>query len=517
LTVGLTQVVQRPALNLLILGLVLLSLTFHECGHVAACRYGGARPGNMGIGLYLVWPAFYSTVTDAYRLNRVGRLRTDLGGVYFNVLFLTGTALTYLRTGEPWLLVAVLALHTETAWQFLPSIRLDGYYMLADLVGVPDLFSYIGPVLKSLVPGRAAHPRVRELRRWSRRVIVLWVSLIIPVLLVYLLAFLLALPRSLGVLGSAVLEYRGTVEAALTSGDVPTVTLSMFQLFLLLLPWAGFLLLAATLLRTLARAAVTHWGWTWHSPALGPVVRGGAAVATVVFVAAAAVWRVAVVAGMTPPGGAEARIMAGALGVVRLGPARAPGVAPGEVAVREQLVAYARLTGAFDRHAHVLAGARELVVLACAVLVLSFLALGLALRWRWWALVIPLVGVTAMGPAVSVLATLGPGVVGAAWTAAGITLLILGVGERRARHYRPRPVLCRAFVVLGGAALAAGVATEPLLAAPSRWPASWPWCVRAVGWGGHRAGCCWSSARSRSPPSPLPPPPRCCGCPRRQR
>ena len=36
----------------------------------------------MGFGLYLVWPALYSTVTDSYRLARVGRLRTDLGGVY---------------------------------------------------------------------------------------------------------------------------------------------------------------------------------------------------------------------------------------------------------------------------------------------------------------------------------------------------------------------------------------------------------------------------------------------------
>ena len=38
----------------------------------------------MGTGLYLVWPAFYTDVTDSYRLGRAGRLRTDLGGLYFN-------------------------------------------------------------------------------------------------------------------------------------------------------------------------------------------------------------------------------------------------------------------------------------------------------------------------------------------------------------------------------------------------------------------------------------------------
>src|SRR3712207_9226743 len=80
--------------------------------------------------LYIVWPAFYSTVTDSYRLDRVGRLRTDLGGVYFNAVFLVGLGLLYLQTGTPWMLLALIALHSGTLWQFLPSIRLDGYYKI---------------------------------------------------------------------------------------------------------------------------------------------------------------------------------------------------------------------------------------------------------------------------------------------------------------------------------------------------------------------------------------------------
>jgi putative peptide zinc metalloprotease protein len=64
--------VTQPVLTLLVLAMILTSAAFHECGHVSACRYGGARPGVMGFGLYLVWPALYSTVTDSYRLSRVG-------------------------------------------------------------------------------------------------------------------------------------------------------------------------------------------------------------------------------------------------------------------------------------------------------------------------------------------------------------------------------------------------------------------------------------------------------------
>ena len=50
------------------------------------CRYGGAEPGEIGVGVYIVFPAFYTDVTDSYRLGRGGRVRTDLGGLYFNVL-----------------------------------------------------------------------------------------------------------------------------------------------------------------------------------------------------------------------------------------------------------------------------------------------------------------------------------------------------------------------------------------------------------------------------------------------
>jgi hypothetical protein len=43
-------VVSHPVSVLVLLGLTLLSTLFHECGHAAACRYGGVRPGVIGMG-----------------------------------------------------------------------------------------------------------------------------------------------------------------------------------------------------------------------------------------------------------------------------------------------------------------------------------------------------------------------------------------------------------------------------------------------------------------------------------
>ena len=69
---GLREVIYSPVLLLMLLGGVVVATAFHEIGHATACRYGGARPGVMGVGIYVVWPAFYTDVTDAYRLGKGG-------------------------------------------------------------------------------------------------------------------------------------------------------------------------------------------------------------------------------------------------------------------------------------------------------------------------------------------------------------------------------------------------------------------------------------------------------------
>lgn len=254
--------VYQPALTLLVLGLLLASAAFHECGHVSACRYGGARPGVMGFGLYLVWPALYSTVTDSYRLGRAGRLRTDLGGVYFNAVFIAGMSLVYLYTGSPWLLVAIVALHIETATQFLPMIRLDGYYILSDLIGVPDLFSRMGPVLASIIPGRPTHPRVQELKPWVRRTITLWVLIVVPYLLYWLVGFLIVIPRVLPVVWRRLAFLIHEVQLAAAASHAAEAALGVVQIFLLLLPWVGSLLM----LGMMARRPV-KWLWARWNPA----------------------------------------------------------------------------------------------------------------------------------------------------------------------------------------------------------------------------------------------------------
>src|SRR6202012_4821101 len=48
LSLAFRQLLNDPVSLLLVAALSLLSGLFHECGHAAGCRYGGARPRRIG-------------------------------------------------------------------------------------------------------------------------------------------------------------------------------------------------------------------------------------------------------------------------------------------------------------------------------------------------------------------------------------------------------------------------------------------------------------------------------------
>jgi putative peptide zinc metalloprotease protein len=226
------QALYEPAIFLIMFAALVASAAFHEIGHATGCRYGGADPGRMGCGLYLAWPAFYTDVTDAYRLDRRGRLRTDLGGVYFNVIVIIGTMGLYLLTRWEPLLLLIVVEHIEIVHQLLPIVRLDGYYIVADMTGVPDLFTRMKPILVSLVPGKKADDKVKVLKPWVRVAVTTWVLIVIPALLLQLVIILIQLPRILGTAWDSFGRLLQQVQHAATPIAGVTATIEMVALAL---------------------------------------------------------------------------------------------------------------------------------------------------------------------------------------------------------------------------------------------------------------------------------------------
>jgi putative peptide zinc metalloprotease protein len=257
---GVQQVLRDPVDLLIVLGLSLVSAAFHECGHAAGCRYGGARPGVIGVGIYLVWPAFFTNVTDSYRLSRAGRLRTDLGGVYFNLIFMLALAGIYVGTSDQILLLVIAVTHLEMLEQLLPFVRFDGYFILSDLVGVPDLFARVVPILKSVLPAGRRDPRVAGLRRRIRIVVTGWVMCVIPLLMFIMGSLLLYLPQVDRALWRSVSLQGRLMTAAVGDHRYAMATVDAIGVALVALSLAGSLYIVTRLARQ-----VTTVGRRWSA------------------------------------------------------------------------------------------------------------------------------------------------------------------------------------------------------------------------------------------------------------
>ncbi len=271
---GLRSTVQQPAVFLVVAATIVTSAALHELGHAAACRYSGAKPGGMGMGIYVVWPAFYTDVTDAYQLDRRGRLRTDLGGVYVNAIVVLVLGGLHVVTGFEPLVLMMFLLQIQVVQQMLPFLRLDGYYVVSDLVGVPDLFRRIGPVLRSAIPFRAPDKEVAELKRWVRWAVTGWVLVIVPVLALNLGYLLLAFPR----IAATSWDSASRLVGQLGAGGAASSAWTGLQLLLLVLPAIGLTFTFSRIVRSSVRGAL---GWSRGSVAKRTLVvvgLGGAVV-----------------------------------------------------------------------------------------------------------------------------------------------------------------------------------------------------------------------------------------------
>jgi putative peptide zinc metalloprotease protein len=272
---GLRQLLREPVDLLIVAGLSVISAAFHECGHAAGCRYGGARPGRIGIGIYLVWPAFFTNVTDSYRLSRGGRLRTDLGGLYFNLIFMLALAGIYAATSANILLLVIALTHLEMLEQLLPFVRFDGYFIVSDLVGVPDLFARVVPIIKSALPGGRSDPRVADLHRRARIVVVTWVLCVIPLLTVTVVYLLLFLPDIDRALWHAASRQAHLMVASVADHQYAVAAVDLLGLALVTLSVAGSLYIVIGLAR---RVAAVGLRWSTGRPARRlPIGAAGAA------------------------------------------------------------------------------------------------------------------------------------------------------------------------------------------------------------------------------------------------
>lgn len=138
--------------------LLIASTLMHEFGHASACARYGARPSDIGFTFYLIYPTFYSDVSAAWPLKRWQRVVVDLGGAFFQLVVGAGYSIAYAFSGWEPLKVALFMIGGNLVFSLNPIFRFDGYWVVADTLGVTNLGQQPRRILRHLVARLRGQP-----------------------------------------------------------------------------------------------------------------------------------------------------------------------------------------------------------------------------------------------------------------------------------------------------------------------------------------------------------------------
>lgn len=161
---------------------IFLLITMHEFAHALTCKRYGGGVREMGFLLLYFQPCFYCNLSDAYLFeSRRQRLWVNFAGVWFQAVVWAGFAILWRLTNEGYFLNQVFYMTAAVSFATLifnlnPAIKLDGYYLLADYLEIPNLrqkaFAHLWDRLRVRVFGcrsqQMIEPSAREARIYRR-------------------------------------------------------------------------------------------------------------------------------------------------------------------------------------------------------------------------------------------------------------------------------------------------------------------------------------------------------------
>jgi len=132
-------------------------IAIHEIAHGLALVHYGGQPGEMGTGLFYFGPMFYTETTDAWGLSKRDRIMVYLAGNITTLLIGAALVVTCLIVRIPESashIITMIAFYcfNMSLFNFAPPFETDGYYILSDIVNMPNLrrdsYSYLGSIIR---------------------------------------------------------------------------------------------------------------------------------------------------------------------------------------------------------------------------------------------------------------------------------------------------------------------------------------------------------------------------------
>ncbi len=118
----------------------------HELGHALTCKHYGGECHEMGVIMLVFAPTLYCNVTDSWMLqNRWQRIAVSAAGILVEIQLAAMAVLVwwYTQPGIVHNIALNMILVCSVGTIFFngnPLLRYDGYFVLSDLVGMPNLW-----------------------------------------------------------------------------------------------------------------------------------------------------------------------------------------------------------------------------------------------------------------------------------------------------------------------------------------------------------------------------------------
>ena len=132
-----------PVVSLILIGLALVLTFAHELGHASVLIHFKRRIKSAGFMLYFGSPAFFVDASDGLMMDRGKRMVQAIAGP-FAELILSGVAsfllVAFPDSGMAPILYKFSLLNYFVIFlNLIPLLELDGYWLLCDLIQVPEL------------------------------------------------------------------------------------------------------------------------------------------------------------------------------------------------------------------------------------------------------------------------------------------------------------------------------------------------------------------------------------------
>jgi putative peptide zinc metalloprotease protein len=126
--------------------LAIVVLACHEFGHAHACKHYGGRVPAMGFALIYLTPAFYTDTTEGHvKASRYQRLIISVAGVWAELMICAVATPIWWGTPPDTFLhivaydVILITGISSALINWNPLMKLDGYHMLCEIIGIADL------------------------------------------------------------------------------------------------------------------------------------------------------------------------------------------------------------------------------------------------------------------------------------------------------------------------------------------------------------------------------------------